>query len=160
MSDGVLCVLTSKSVESILKAGGSQSWVLDKARARSCKYMVLCKNAKGPYVEGPEEHHHAFLIGKIKDVVPSSEAKGRWLVLLSEYVTGDFGDEWYGRNPVQYWREEGFPKIRFNELKFVEMPGNNMPTAQGRGMSIEEAKQGLATRFGVNAADIEIVIRA
>lgn len=160
MSDEVLCVLTSKSVENILKAGGSQSWVLDRARARACKYIVLCKNAKGSRIEGSEEHHHAFLVGKIKDVVPSTEAKGRWLVQISEYITSDFGDEWYGRNPVQYWREESFPNIRFDELEFREMTENMTPPASVRGLTIEEAKQGLAAKFGVRAIDIEIIIRA
>src|SRR5690348_5677626 len=98
MPDHVIAVLTYKSLETILSTGGTQSWVLDRPRAKACKYAVLCRNARTRHAEGPEAHGTAFMVGRIKDVVPSAD-DGRWLILFSEYALCDWPDEWRGRNP-------------------------------------------------------------
>jgi len=169
MSDKVLSVLTYKSVDTLLSVGGTQSWVLDRNRAKACKYVVVCRNAYHPEVEGQEEHGSAFLIGKIKDVVPSTETKDRWLVLISEYMVGDFGQQWEGRNPVAYWTTEDYlpaddyPGIDFDKLDFKPMPEpmqtEHTPAAKA-GLTIAEAKAGLALSFDVDPSAIEITIRA
>lgn len=168
MSEKVLSVLTFKSVDNILNVGGTQSWVLDRNRAKACKYVVICRNAYHPNVEGQEEHGHAFMIGKVKDVVPSTENKDRWLILLSEYTVDDFGHQWEGRNPVAYYSTddyatgEDYDGIDFDALSFMPMP-EPVQTEDGipakPGLTIAEAKAGLAATFGVDPSAIEILIR-
>ncbi|WP_421738361.1 hypothetical protein [Caulobacter sp.] len=153
MSD-VISVLTYKSKESILAAGGTQSWILDRTRAARCDYVVICRNAQTRTPEGPEPHGSAFLVGKIKDIVPSTETQGRWLIQMSDYAEVAVENQWAGRNPVGYWKDESFSEIDFKGLTYRPVrPGR-------RGLTIAEAKAGLAEGFGVPESAIEIVIRA
>jgi hypothetical protein len=110
------------------------------------------------------------MIGKIADVVPSEETEGRWLVTFSHYVTGDFGPQWDSRNPVAYYTtddyksHEDYQGIDFETLDFQPMPEpiqieDATPTKSKSGLTIAEAKAGLAHTFGVTPSDIEIVIR-
>jgi Arc/MetJ-type ribon-helix-helix transcriptional regulator len=124
MAELVVSVLTYKSVQTILQTGGTQSWALDKERARSCDYVVICRNAKTRDAEGPEEHGSAFMVGKISDVVPSTETPGRWLIKMSEYALVDWPNEWEGRNPVAYWTTDDYDvgAEGFRELDFQPVP--------------------------------------
>lgn len=153
MSD-VISVLTYKSVETILATGGTQSWALDRRRAARCDYVVMCRNANTRDAEGPEEHGAAFLVGKVKDVVPSTETPGRWLILISEYASVDFKDQWSGRNPVAYWKDDDFPDINFKALDYQPVE-----PAKPEGLTIAAAKAGLAITFNVPETAIEITIR-
>jgi hypothetical protein len=153
MSD-VISVLTYKSVETILETGGTQSWALDRTRAARCDYVVMCRNAKTRDAEGPEEHGSAFLVGKVKDVVPSTETPGRWLILISEYAEVDVKDQWEGRNPVAYWKDRDYPDIDFKALDYKPV----LPSVS-RGLTIAEAKAGLAIGFNVPESAVEITIR-
>jgi len=150
----VIAVLTYKSVETILEAGGTQSWALDRTRAARCDYVVICRNANTRDPEGPEAHGTAFMIGKVKDVVPSTETSGRWLIQISEYALVDFPDEWSGRNPVAYWKDSDFPGIDFKSLKFEPIK------LASPGLTIAEAKAGLALGLNVPESAIEIIVRA
>ena len=161
MADIVLALFTFRSVGTILNIGGSDSWVLNKLRAKSCKYAVLCRNANHPQVEGPEAHGSAFLVGRISDIVPSPEVGGRWLVRFSKYAVCNAGDQWEGRNPVQYWTTDDYD-IDFDALDFHPMPEpsqENVPSAATKGLTIPEAKAGLSVFYGVDPSAIEITIR-
>lgn len=153
MSD-VITVLTYKSVATILAAGGTQSWALDRSRAARCDYVVVCRNANTREAEGPEPHGTAFLIGKVKDVVPSTETQGRWLILISEYAVVDIPDQWSGRNPVAYWKDSDYSEIDFKALGFE--PLMKSPP----GLTIPEAKAALALGLKVPESAIEIIVRA
>jgi hypothetical protein len=153
MSD-VIAVLTYKSIETILETGGTQSWTLDRTRAARCDYVVMCRNAKTRNAEGPEEHGSTFLVGKIKDVVPSTETAGRWLILISEYARVDVKDQWEGRNPVTYWKDSDYPDIDFKSLAYEPML-----SPAPKGLTIGEAKAGLALGLKVPESAIEITIR-
>ena len=150
----VISVLTFKSVETILAAGGTQSWALDRNRAARCDYVVICRNAKTRDPEGPEEHGPAFMVGKVKDVVPSTETEGRWLIQISEYALVDWPDEWEGRNPVAYWKDDDYEDVDFKALNY--QPLEKLP----RGLTIPEAKAGLALGLNVPESAIEIVVRS
>lgn len=152
MSD-VISVLTYKSIETILEVGGTQSWRLDRTRAAGCDYVVICRNKKSPGAEGPEPHGTAFMVGKVKDVVPSTETADRWLITISEYALTDFPDQWEGRNPVGYWTDDDFD-IDFKRLDYK--PINASPA----GLTIAEAKAGLALGLNVPETSIEIIIRS
>lgn len=163
MSENVLQVLTNKSVERMLAAGGTQSWVLDRNRARDCKYAVCCRNAHARDAEGKEAHGSAFMVGKVSDVVPSTDGDDRWLVLFSEYALVNVGDQWEGRNPVRFYTVDDYEgHIDFGALNWKPMPepsaGPDSATTT-KGVTIAEAKVALAQTFGVDPSAIEITIR-
>lgn len=163
MTDNVLSVLTFKSVETIFDVGGTQSWSLSRERAMACKYAVVCRNAHHPDVEGQEAHQSAFMIGKISDVVPSTETEGRWLILFSEYALVNVGNQFEGRNPVRFWTTDDYDgDIDFSALNFKQMPQRNplaTNTPSNTGMSISEAKAALSLRYEVDPTNIDIIIR-
>ena len=126
MTENVLQVLTYKSVDTMLAIGGTQSWVLDRNRAKGCKYVVCCRNAHTREAEGKEAHGTAFLVGKVSDVVPSTDDDDRWLVLFSEYSVVNVGEQWEGRNPVRFYTVEDYKgDIDFDALDYP--PTNTLP---------------------------------
>ncbi len=159
MSD-VIAVLTSKSVESILGEGGSQSWALDRARAARCDYLVACRNAHGS-PEGPEPHRQAFLVGKVSDVVASTDTDGRFKVLISEWANVAWPESWQEgrRNPVAYYKDSDFEDEDGETVDFKALPFQELD-ASPRGLSIAEAKAGLSVTFNVPVTAIEVTIRA
>lgn len=162
MTDNVLQVLTFKSVETILGIGGTQSWALDPNRAKACKYAVCCRNAKTRDAEGDEPHGSAFIVGLIRDVVPSTENDGRWLVRFSKYALVEAADQWEGRNPVRFYTVDEYDDIDFNDLEWKPMPppiARPATLEPKHGMTIAEAKIALAATFSVDPSAIEITIR-
>jgi hypothetical protein len=163
MTQNVLQVLTYKSTETVIATGGTQSWALDRNRAKGCKYVVCCRNARTREAEGNEAHGSAFIVGKVSDVVPSTDTKDRWLVLFSEYALVNVGDQWEGRNPVRFYTVEDYEgHIDFEALDWKPMPEsstepNAAPTKKG--MTIAAAKAALAEALGVEPSAIEITIR-
>lgn len=173
----VVVVLTAKSVETLLKEGGTSAWRLDRNHARRCKYAICTRNAHAHWVQDTEPHHSAFLIGKVKNVVPcpptpeNEEAEeDRYLILFSEYARVDIADVWAGdRNPVKY-RSLDDLGVDFSALKWETMPERDTtraPIAEVRPTSgpgigpltMAEAKKGLALTFNVPPESIEITIR-
>ena len=164
MVEPVISVLTSKSLETILKDGGTRSWSLNRPRAKACKYVVVCRNANRPDVEGPEAHGSAFVVGIVEDVVPAINDENRWLIRFSKYATCDYPDQWSGRNPVAYWTTDDYKKgdIDFDSLDFQPMPPQEnveVIPQQPKGLTIAGAKAGLSITFGVPVSGIEITIR-
>lgn len=170
MSMKIAIFLTAKNVDRILAEGGTSSWRLDRNNARQCTYAVCTRNAYAEWVEGNEAHHSAFIVGKISDVVTSPDYESRYLVQFSEYALVDVAEVWKGeRNPVRYSNSDEVD-IDFDKLDWKPMPKANtkvlVPEAQKapiaaevRGLTIAEAKKGLAATFGVPPEAIEINIR-
>jgi hypothetical protein len=173
MSDAInepdtLVVFSGKSLDHVLQDGGSQSWKLDRNNAKHCTYLVCCRSGVN-WVEGPEPRGSAFLVGRISDVVPSTEpdCPNRWLVKISEFARVDIPDVWQGwRNPVRY-TDLGSLGINPNTLIFEPMPEvvpRDVPPVavkqtNAAPLTINEAKRGLALNFGVPPEAIEITIR-
>jgi hypothetical protein len=167
--EDTVCVLTARGIGRVLEEGGSQAWVLDAKRAASCKYVVCVQN-RGFAKSGNDwggvsaPHHSAFLVGRLKDVVRSTEedSENRWMLRFSEYAEIDISDSWPGfRNPVLYTSLEEL-KIDISSLKFEPMPVNEpvkpiSPT--DKGLTLAEAKAGLAKTFGVRPEDVQITIK-
>lgn len=168
MSNAIV-VFTAKSIEHMLQDGGTQSWVLDKSNAKHSEYVVCCRSGLDE-VEGPEPKGSAFLIGRVSDVVPSTESPGRWLIRMSEFARVNLPDVWRGwRNPVKYidLTELGIDPAA---LDFQPMP-EPCPEAvaaqvtakqsanRGSPLTIAEAKRGLSLTFGVPEEAVEITIR-
>lgn len=161
-----ICVLTARGIERILAEGGSQAWVLDAKRARGCEYVVCVQNHgftdDWGHVSAP--HHSAFIVGRLKEVVPSQEenSENRWILKFSEFAEVDVPDAWPGfRNPVLYTDLERF-NIDVSTLSFQPMPEQApvvTPERKSQPLTIAEAKEGLALTFGVSPANIEIIVR-
>ena len=160
-------IFTGKSVDRILNEGGTSSWKLNQHRARQMEYAVCYRNAKRTDEIGggptPEDHHASFLIGRIRDIVPSPSEAGRWLIRFSEYARLDGKEIWAGdRNPVIY-DDIANLNIDLNALDWSRMSVTEAPSVKvsaPKGMSIDEVKQGLARRFGVREDQVRITIEA
>ena len=167
-SNKAVVLFTEKSIERILREGGTSSWRLDRNHARQCTFAVCTRNAHGKKVEGQETHRSAFLVGKIKDVVPSPKKEHRYLIQFSEYAFVNIPDAWKGdRNPVKYSTLEEIGSDP-TKLKWEPMPEPvDVPETEPRGpkgspvgaLTMAEAKKGLSLTFGVAPEAIEITIR-
>lgn len=161
-----VCVLTARGIELVLADGGSQAWVLDARRARQCQYVICVQNHgfTDDWGKVSAPHHTAFLVGKLKDVVPSTEvgAEGRWRLVFSEYAEIDKENAWPGnRNPVLYTDLKSFG-IELDQLAFQPMPElapAAAPASAVTALTMAQAKAGLALTFGVDPANIEITVR-
>lgn len=178
MSDAI-ALFTAKSVERIIREGGTASWRLDRNNARRCTYAVCVRNAHADWGDGKEQHHNAFLIGKVADVVSTAPTpennespKDRFLIRFSEFARIDIPDAWPKgyRNPVRYLTLEGLG-IDPAKLKWETMPkSTEAPSAEddeaaapaarsGEALTIAQAKHGLALTFGIPVGAVEITIR-
>lgn len=171
MSEEVLAVFTARSVEDLLKAGGTHSWKLNRGHAKHCHYAILCRNAHSDWGNGKEPHGTAFMIGQIADLVPTAENDGRWFVTFDQYARIDLPNIWKGwRNPIRYTTFEELG-VSLEGVQFQPMPPvDDNPKAKHDAslhpedgshfrLTIAEAKQGLAKTFGVSPDAIEITIR-
>ena len=175
MSQEIAVVFTAKSVERILAEGGTSSWRLDRNHARQCAYAVCTRNAYADWVEGPEAHHSAFLIGKVSDVVPARDSDpGRYLIQFSEYAEIESLEFWKGdRNPVRYATLDALAAVDIDpaKLNWKPMPKTAPPAAVIEGaepaplqtgairpLTMSDAKKGLALTFGVPPEAIEITV--
>jgi hypothetical protein len=167
MARNVAIVFTLKSVEHLLRTGGTSSWRLDRNHARACEYVVCTRNARHPKAEGTEPHQAAFLVGKITDVVhdPTDKREDRYLIKFNEYAHVSVPDVWKGdRNPIRYAESLQDLGIDPSTLKWKPMPEEREATAPTQAsapkpLTIPEAKDGLSLTFGVPPEAIEITIR-
>ena len=112
MPHAALVTFTGRPLGRILHDGGSRDWRLDADRARRCEFLICTQNRHNPEFTDDEfgppaaPHGHAFLIGRIADVVPSAEVPDRWLIKFSEYIVQDIPNIWgksgHLRYPVWY----------------------------------------------------------
>lgn len=171
MSHPCLVVLTARGPQRLLEEHGTQAWRLKPENARRLAYCVCVQNRhNGHWGGADQEHHHAFMIGKISDVVPSPEGRpGRYLVVFSEYTRIDSANAWPGlRNPVRYGTLEEFGVADPDALTWHPMPppktwqSGEARDEDGEGfgpLTIAEAKAGLALGLGVPESAIEITVR-
>jgi hypothetical protein len=158
-------------VNRLLAEGGSQAWRLNPDNARKFRYCVCVQNQRNGLWGGADQpHHHAFLVGKIREIVPSPEGRpGRYLVIFSEYARIDVENAWPGlRNPVRYATLEEFG-LDPADLEWRPMPvdlvdaSSEEPEDEEQGgfgpLTISEAKAGLALGLGVPESAIEISVR-
>lgn len=166
-ANSAVCVLTARGVDRMLEEGGSQAWRLDGKRAICCEYVVCVQNRREPddWGQATAPDREAFLVGKLSKVRASDGNPERHMLEFSEYALISLPDAWNGnRNPVQYTTLEEMG-IDVGKLKFKPMPDLTEkvePIIQPKmnGLSIEEAKKGLAQRFGVKLEQIQITINA
>ena len=167
-TENAVTVFTGKSLDRIIQEGGSQSWKLDASRARKCEYLVCTQNAHNPedYADGTEPHGSAFLVGRISQVSPATDGDaGRWKIEFSEYARISQLGVWTGdRNPVRYTTLDELG-IDLGDATFEKVqPGTSVAAAPSSteatsGLTIRQAKAGLAKTYDVDVDSIEIVIR-
>ncbi|HJS12213.1 hypothetical protein [Sphingopyxis sp.] len=167
MADSIM-VLTFKGIERLLTDGGTSSWRLSRKEALKCKYAICARNRFDERNEGMEEHGTAFLIGRIRDIVPANDRPYRWLIRFEEFAEVSIPDAWDGvRNPVRYINLADLG-IDESDLDFKPMaqptraanPRQKQEVVETNELTIEMAKILLAKKFGVDPAAIEITIRA
>lgn len=172
MTTPCLSVLTARGVDRLLAENGTQAWRLRPQNVEKMEYCVCVQNQHNGHWGGADQpHHHAFMVGKIAEVVESPEGRpGRYLVVFSEYARIDVPNAWPGlRNPVRYATLEEFGITDVSGLEWLPMPtseANAEPAASedeeqgGFGpLTIAEAKAGLSLGLGVPESAIEISIK-
>lgn len=171
--EDAIVVFTARSPDRIVREGGSQSWVLNAARARNCTWLVCTQNrhnADHEFSDATEPHGSAFLLGKISAIRKSQEEGDgdRWQIAISEFARITMPDAWdHGRNPVRYTSLKQLDidpaKMQFQPVPHDDAASARTPSTSGStpaGMlTIAEAKKALAATFGVKPDAIEITIR-
>jgi hypothetical protein len=172
MKDDTVVVLTARSLERMVREGGSQAWRLVPSHARQMDYIVCTRNTRAAWGDGHEPHRSAFLIAKVRDVVPSPERPDRWMVRFAEYARIGVSELWKkgDRNPVRYesLNDLGVDPDELDWQKMVLDVGEASVALDAtaahppktRPLTISEAKHGLAMTFGVPVEAVEITIRA
>jgi hypothetical protein len=174
MSNEAVVLFTAKSLEHILREGGTSPWRLDRKHARRCAFAVCTRNANADWAEGPEVHHAAFLVGKVREVVrcaarpEDKSSENRYLIQFREFARVHIPNVWKGdRNPVKYSSLD-YLAIDPSTLKWEVMPEPISATEQVdqasknfgvKPLTMAEAKKGLALTFNVAPESIEITIR-
>ncbi len=175
----VLIVFTAKTVQQMLDAGGSQSWVLNQYNMRGVRYVVCVRNSDPRHDEENgqrgEPHNSAFMVGKVSGIrkVDRQNYRNRYIVEFSEYAVFDpIRDFRKGlvRNPVTYGDIDQCAALGLDiaALTFQPMPApvadqpidTAAPSRLIEGMTLAEAKAGLAATFGVPIENIQITINA
>lgn len=179
-----ILVFTYKSSDTLLKFAGSQSWVLDAKRGKRSDYLVCVRNCNHQMSEEKEGHGEGFLVGKISNIIPAYSYPDRWLIEFDEYAEIQVPNLWKGwRNPVVYVPTSELA-IDFDALEFKKCPKRNetfieefmenenailgvsnfggkrsIGKSKNNGLSIKEAKEGLAINYDVLPENIEIIIK-
>lgn len=170
MDRNVAIVFTRKGVNTLLAEGGTSAWRLDRNHARECEFAVCTRNGKHIKSEGTEPHQSAFMVGKVKDVVPAANRdRGRFLIQFSEYALVSVPDVWKGdRNPIKYAESLQEFGIDPAKLTWKPMPAQQqaaVPTTPASSsaaiepLTIPQAKEGLSLMFNVPTEAIDITIR-
>ena len=156
-------VFTGKGIETFFAQGGSGDWVANEDRLAKATYLVAVANAHSKVERGhsKEKQGHAFLVGKISGVMAVPEKPKRLIIQVSEYAEIDIPNCWSGqRNPVRYTNLDEFG-VNPDELDWKLFPTEyQKPIDTVKPLTVEEAKLGLAKKFGVAPEQIEIIVRA
>ena len=170
--NSTVSVFTARGIARILSEGGSQAWALDAQRAAGCEYLVCVQNRGFPddWGQASAPHKDAFLVGKISKVLPSTEdpdVTDRSIIMISAYAEISIPHAWPGnRNPVRYTTldEMGIDvdALNFKPMPKMDPPAKKEPSsttlATKAGLTLEEAKAGIALRFGITPEQVQITI--
>ena len=155
--DTFVAVLTYKSVDQILREGGTQSWRADRNRLRNTGWVICARNHNGPYAYKSEaedvEHKHAFLIGEVGEIVDADDGDGRQKITFERYALVD-GPliPFAGKNPVQYFAYDALD-IDVNALTWIDVDAAPEPKAV-----VDQAKDLVAEHYGVPPENVRITI--
>jgi hypothetical protein len=123
----------------------------------------------------PDLDRRPFLIAEISDVVldpAASKHRPRYAICFERYaqLQPEQAEKLTGsQNPVRWCDLSDLVRKDPSQLHWHHAPSKSLPYSYSRreprepsgvGLSIEEAKKGLAARFGVDENAVEITIRA
>jgi hypothetical protein len=164
-----IVVFTAQSAAQIIDAHGSEAWVLNRARAKDCEWLICTQNRHKPDVDKLpsyqlDPHGTGFLIASITTIKESEEGDGsRWKISFMEYAHINKPDLWNGqRFPVSYRSLKELDidpeTIEFKRVS-ITRARQVVTSSSNAGLTIAEAKKQLAATFGVKPDAIEITIR-
>lgn len=169
--EDTLLVFSSQTVERMARQGGSQAWVVDAKRVRTCRYLVCSWNPTGEGAQTTERHQHgeAFLVARITSVEPAAapEEAGRYDIRFIEFARVNVPNVWTGkRNPVYYTSLDALgidpDALTFepvSEPTAPELLASRLASSNLTPLPISAAKPRLAAYYNVPVEAIEIVIR-
>ena len=155
----VLTVLTFKSAGHIVGDRGTQSWVISQRRAGRCAHVVCVRHQQGPYkAEGNEPHKHAFLVGKVSDVVLCSETKDRFRVEMSEYALVN-GPQvpLNSASPTQYFpslKSIGLDEASLDWKPICDLPDEDVSATAASALITEDAPKDVSNGDDIPANSI------
>lgn len=175
-------ILTCKSLEDIIEAGGSGWWKIDPAKVKAAGKVLIMHNAHDKRAPGdPSLHGKPLILATVADV--HRDEDGRYLIQFSEFaeVTSE-GFSWPGyRNPVTYlnddevmrhlqvgeWQE--MPSVPFAQAQNVRQAWDaqhqpsakqSMPAQRSFGQILEHHRAQIASELGVDFDAVRITVEA
>ena len=162
--DEILFVLTPQGPGRIIEDAAVGPFVFDEKRARRAKLVVCAQTLERPGEEPRAPHLSAFLLGKIRDIVPALEQEAnkptRWLIRLSATAEINLPNAWTGSwNPIRYTTLSALG-IDQGGLDFTETRGNIAAASSETvgALTLEQARAGLAAALGVSPTRIRLTI--
>ena len=156
-------VFTSKSLETMLREGGSGNWAANRDRLKHAKWIVATRNEKSNWNQGSEEHGSAFMIGRISGIrsAPNPE-QNRFVVSFDRYADLNIANAWTGsRNPVTY-TDLATLGIEPDILKWKEFihhqVGDAGPSASEPSLVIDRARCMIAEAFSISPDAVKITV--
>ena len=186
----VLVVLTSEVMDDFASIGGTSTWKLNPKRGQYCDYVICVHNrgtrdknhGKG-FLVGRVSKIEESIKGKVPWKKIYEEKPGKlYTIYFSEYAeinVPKFWGEW--RNPIRYLGNDKVLLMldikSFDELTFKPLPASSHTVEQeksiekqdhkksgalddAQGLTIDQAKAGIALRMGISPQNIEIKIMA
>ena len=121
MPHTAVVVFTARSLNEILRDGGSRDWRLDADRARNCEYLVCTQNRRNTDFGTPTAPHGAaFLIGRVSGVVTSPDEPARWLIKINEYAECVIPNTWGKSGQLRY-------PVWYTTLEDLDIDLRNLP---------------------------------
>jgi hypothetical protein len=157
----VLLVQSHKANRVLIGIGGTKAWRLNPQRVLKCKYVVVCRLATPMDEETQSDPHRAaYLVGKVRDVIPAPGEPGRWFVRFSDYSEVLIPNIFPGqRSPVAYKTIDDLQNLGLDPSALLFQP---VPTQEKvvRRPPMEEAVAAAAGILGVPVSRVTITITA
>lgn len=164
MAKDAVMVLTSKSLETMIREGGSGDWRAKEDNIQRCPWIIAVRNRHSAWSEGEEDHSTAFLIGRISGVTPSPRP-GRLVIQFDQYALLNIPNVWpeRHRNPVAYGDLRDFG-IDPDRLKWQPFPLESRPKSKSdspvnlKAEIFDRAKKMIAAALSIDVASVQITI--
>ena len=153
---------THHAFAEIVNKGGDYEWVLNQKRAETYRYLVCCSSVGVNRGSG-------FLVGKINGIEffrVDEKGNNRYQICVSEVAAIDIPNLWSGQqNPVKYTSLEelgiDLSRLNFEDVAEIKSTFNSHQISETEciPLTIQQAKAGLAKKYGVSEDNIEILIK-
>ncbi len=163
--------------------GGCGQWTATPKNLSKASYLICVRNRRRGHEEWAEEdlpHGQAFILAKVTGVAEAPRSnpakKQRYIVLFEEYTEIEVPDAWRKCTggqafPVAYrsrddieaalgidFDDPSFEWKRLSDLQDDHAYGPEKALDTSHSLTVEQAKQGLATHFGVSPEQIDIQV--